>query len=313
MDRLTSLTVFVRVVDSAGFTAAGRRLNMSTTMVSSHVQALEDRLGARLLNRTTRKVSLTEIGKAYYERATQILSELEEADQIASALQSSVRGTLRLHASAHVMRLIGPVVAEYLATYPDVSVELGMGERMVDLIEEGVDLAIRTTLPPDSSLIIRRLVSWRFVLCCAPAYLAAREAPREPAQLAGHNCLRYAYYPFEDGWHFDAPDGRAVAVRVSGNLISASAETLRITALAGQGIFLAPGFIVGDDLIAGALVSIMSGYRPVEMTMSAVYPHRHHLSAKVRGFIDLLAKRVAENARWMNPGAQEAEIKSRSI
>ena len=122
---------------------------MSTTMVSSHVQALEDRLGARLLNRTTRKVSLTEIGKAYYERATRILSELEEADQIAGALQSSVRGTLRLHASAHVMRLIGPVVAEYLATYPDVSVELGMGERMVDLIEEGVDLAIRTTLPPE--------------------------------------------------------------------------------------------------------------------------------------------------------------------
>ena len=302
MDRLTSLTVFVRVVDSGGFTAAGRRLNMSTTMVSSHVQALEDRLGARLLNRTTRKVSLTEIGKVYYERATQILSDLDEADQIASALQSLVRGTLRLHASAHVMRLLGPVVAEYLATYPDVSVELGMGERMVDLVEEGVDLAIRTTLPPDSSLIVRRLVSWRFVLCCAPAYLAAREPPREPAQLVRHNCLRYSYYPFEDGWHFDAPDGRAVVVRVSGNLISASAETLRITALAGQGIFLAPGFIVGDDLTTGDLVPIMNEYRPVEMTMSAVYPHRHHLSAKVRGFIDLLAKRIAENMHWMKPG-----------
>jgi DNA-binding transcriptional LysR family regulator len=293
MDRLTSLTAFVRVVDSSGFSAAARRLNMSTTMVSSHVQALEDRLGARLLNRTTRKVSLTEVGKVYYERATQILSELDEADRVAGALQSSVRGTLRLHASAHIMRLIGPVVAEYLATYPDVTVELGMGERMVDLVDEGVDLAIRTTSPPDSSLIVRRLATWRHVLCCAPSYLDAHEPPREPADLTRHNCLRYSFYPFGDEWHFEGPDEKMIAVHVSGNLLTASAETIRVAALAGQGVFLGPSFIIGDDLAARHLVPIMSEYRHVEMTMSAVYPHRHHLSAKVRGFVDLLARRIA--------------------
>src|SRR4051812_44138402 len=157
MDRLTSLTAFVRVVDNGGFSAAGRRLNMSTTMVSSHVQSLEDRLGARLLNRTTRKVSLTEVGKVYYDRCTQILAELDEADRAATTLQSTPRGTLRLYTGTSIVRFIAPVVAEYLALYPDASVELTTGERMIDLIEEGLDLAIRPTPPPDSSLIVRRL------------------------------------------------------------------------------------------------------------------------------------------------------------
>src|SRR4051794_37538749 len=147
MDRLTSLTVFVRVVDCSGFSAAARRLNMSTTMVSSHVQSLEDRLGARLLNRTTRKVSLTEVGKVYYERCTQILAELEEADRIAGALQSRPRGTLRLYTGNALVRFVAPVVNEYLALYPEVAVELTTGERMIDLVEEGIDLAIRPTPP----------------------------------------------------------------------------------------------------------------------------------------------------------------------
>src|SRR5258708_6256250 len=149
MDRLTSLTAFVRVVDSGGFSAAGRRLNMSTTAVSSHVQALEDRLGARLLNRTTRKVSVTEIGKTYYERCSHILAELDEADRVAGELQSAPRGTLRLHAGAHIIRFLAPVVTEFLELYPDVTIELALGERMVDLVEEGFDLAIRSTPTPD--------------------------------------------------------------------------------------------------------------------------------------------------------------------
>jgi DNA-binding transcriptional LysR family regulator len=157
MDRLTSLTVFARVVDSGGFSAAARRLNMSTTMVSNHVQSLEDRLGARLLNRTTRKVSLTEVGKAYYERCTQILAELEEADRAASAQQSTPRGTLCLYTGASLARFLAPVIGEFLPLYPEVSVELTIGERMVDLVDEGFDLAIRPVLPPDSSLIVRRL------------------------------------------------------------------------------------------------------------------------------------------------------------
>jgi DNA-binding transcriptional LysR family regulator len=301
MDRLTSLTVFVRVVDSGGFAAAARRLAMSTTMVSSHVQSLEDRLGARLLNRTTRKVSLTEVGRAYYERCTQILAELEEADRIAADLQSTPRGTLRLHTSTHIVRFVGPVVAEFLALYPEARIELAMGERMVDLVEEGIDLAIRTTLPPESSLIVRRLTAWRHVLCCAPAYLAAREPPRRLADLAQHDCLRYAFYPFGDEWRFLGPDGEAAAVRVRGSLLTDSAEVLRIAAMSGRGVLLAPGFVIAEDLEAGRLVPILNSYQPVEFAINAVYPHRHHVSAKVRSFIDLLARRIVEQRRWMSP------------
>jgi DNA-binding transcriptional LysR family regulator len=151
MDRLTSLTAFVRVVDSGGFSAAGRRLNISTTMVSNHVQALEDRLGVRLLNRTTRKVSLTEIGKAYYDRCTHILADLEQADDLAGAQQVTPRGTLRIYTATHIVQFVAPVVADFLKRFADVKVDLTIGERAVDMIDEGYDIAIRLTPPPDSS------------------------------------------------------------------------------------------------------------------------------------------------------------------
>lgn len=303
MDRLTSLTVFVRVVDKRGFSAAARHLNMSATMVSSHVRSLEDRLGVRLLHRTTRKVSLTEIGKAYYERCTQILAEIEEADRIAGALQSTPRGTLRLYTGTHIVRLIAPVVAEFLALYPQVSIDLTIGERMVDLLEEGFDLAIRPLPPPDSSLIVRRLTPWRPILCCSPAYIETHAAPRRPQDLARHNCLRYAFYPFGDEWRFIGPTGEPVSVRVAGNLLTNSAETLRTVALSGQGLFLAPSFVAAEDLRAGRLIRVLEDYDPVEFVINAVYPHRRHLSAKVRCFIDLLAQRLAEHRKWLDPKA----------
>ena len=176
MDRLTSLTTFVRVVDSGGFSAAGRRLNMSTTMVSNHIQALEDRLGARLLNRTTRKVSLTEVGKAYYDRCTQILADLEQADESQVRCSRSRAASLRIYTATHVVPFVAPVVAEFLKRYPEVKVDLTMGERTVDMIDEGFDLAIRLTPPPDSSLIVRSLATWRHVLCCSPGYIEATRA-----------------------------------------------------------------------------------------------------------------------------------------
>jgi DNA-binding transcriptional LysR family regulator len=301
MDRLTSLTTFVRVVDSGGFSAAGRRLNMSTTMVSNHVQALEDRLGARLLHRTTRKVSLTEVGKAYYDRCTQILADLEQADGIAGALQSTPRGTLRIYTATHIVPFISPVVAGFLVSYPDVKVDLTMGERTIDLIDEGFDVAIRLTPPPDSSLIVRSLATWRHVLCCSPAYLEKHGPLRHLSELADHNCVRHVLYPYEDDWHFADRKGAPASVQVSGNLISNSGETLRTAALQGVGVCLAPGFLIADDLESGRLVRILQEYRPVEFAMNAVYPHRHHLSAKVRSFIDLLAHHSAEHQKLINP------------
>lgn len=301
MDRLTSLTAFVQVADSGGFSAAGRRLNLSTTMVSNHVQALEDRLGARLLNRTTRKVSLTEVGKAYYDRCTQILAELEQADDIASASQSTPRGTLRIYTATHMVPFIAPAVAEFLGSYSEVKVDLTMGERAVDLIDEGYDVSIQLVPPPDSSLIARSLATWRHVLCCSPAYLEKNGPLRQLSDLSDRNCFMHALYPFADGWHFVDRKGTAAVARVSGSLITNSGETLRQAALGGVGISLAAGFLVADDLQSGRLVRLLPDYRPVELAVNAVYPHRHHLSAKVRRFIDLLVESSAKQQKLINP------------
>jgi len=300
LDRLTSLEVFSKVVESGGFSAAGRRLNMSTTMVSNHVQALEDRLGARLLNRTTRKVSLTEVGRAYYDRCIQILADIEQADDVAGALQSTPRGTLRVYTATHIVQFVAPVITEFLAAYPDVKVDLSMGERTIDLIEEGFDVAIRLTPPPDSSLIVRSLATWRHVLCCSQAYVEKLGRPEQLSELAERNCLRHVNYPYDE-WRFVDRKGAPASVRVSGRLISNSGETLRRAALEGVGIVLAPGFLLHDDLESGRLVRLLPEYRPVEFSMNAVYPHRHHLSAKVRTFIDRLAYHAAEQQKLINP------------
>jgi DNA-binding transcriptional LysR family regulator len=301
MDRLTSLTTFVQVVDSGGFLAAGRWLKMSTTMVSNHVQALEDRLGARLLHRTTRKISLTEVGKAYYDRCTQILADLQQADEFAGALQSTPRGTLRVYTATHIVPFIAPVVAEFLASYPGVKVDLTMGERTIDLIDEGIDLAVRLAPVTDSSLIIRSLATWRHVLCCSPAYLEKYGPPEQLSELAQRNCVRHVLYEYGDDWHFVDRNDTPASVRVSGNLVTNSGETVRTAALQGIGISLAAGFLVADDLEQGRLVRLLPQYRPVEFSMNAVYPHRHHLSAKVRGLIDLLVHHSAEHQRLINP------------
>jgi DNA-binding transcriptional LysR family regulator len=281
---------------------------MSVTMVSSHVQALEDRLGARLLNRTTRKVSLTEIGRAYHERAQQILADLEEADRIASALHATPRGTLKLHASAALARFLGPVLAEFLTQYPAVTADLTIGERIPGVIDEGYDLAISPLPPPESGLIVRRLTPWRHILCCAPSYLAAHPTPRALADLAHHNCLRYAFYPFGDEWRFEGAAGKPVSVRVRGNLVTGSAELMRMMALGGHGLCLAPTFLIASELAAGSLVALLPEHRTVELAINAIYPHRHHLSTKVRMFIDLLAERFAQLRKWMNPDAAEGSL-----
>jgi DNA-binding transcriptional LysR family regulator len=191
MDHLVNLTAFVRVVENGGFTAAARHLNLSTTMVSNHVQELEDRLGARLLNRTTRKVSLTEIGRQYYERSLHILAELDEADRAAGALNATPRGRLRVHCHPTLARFIAPVVTAYLRDNPDVSVDLRRGDQMIDLLEEEFDLAIRLNVPPDSSLMVRRLANWRYIVCCSPSYLETHPEPVSPADLSAHNCILY--------------------------------------------------------------------------------------------------------------------------
>ncbi|HEU0175338.1 MAG TPA: LysR family transcriptional regulator [Blastocatellia bacterium] len=299
MDRLANMTTFVRVVECSGFSAAARRLHISPAMVTQHVHALEERLGVRLLNRTTRRISLTEVGKSYYERCLDILAEIEEADQIATALQTSPRGTLQVNVSPLIARSIAPVVAKYLTMYPDAAIDMTGTERMVNLVEEGFDLAVRMTPTPDSSLIVRKLASWRHVLCCSRDYITRIGMPKEIAELSKHNCLRYTFYPFGDAWHFNAPDGtRDREVHVSGSLRTTSLEALRLAAIAGCGVLLAPGYSISEDLREGRLVAILPEFVPVEFAINAIYPHRRHMPAKVRCFIDLLKRHFLDGGVW---------------
>jgi DNA-binding transcriptional LysR family regulator len=300
MDRLTSLSVFGKVVECGGFTAAARRLNMSVTMVATHVQSLEERLGVRLLNRTTRKVSLTETGKFYYDRSAQILTDLDEADRAAGALTTTPRGVLKFNSTAAVVRFLLPVMDEFLQLYPSVSLDLSISERMVDMIEDGYDLSIRTTPAPDSSLVARKLTPWRHVLVCSPSYLDAHQPLTALTDLAGHDCIRYTYYPYGDDWTFEVEGGKKSQVKVSGSVVTNSAETLRYMAINGRATALAPSFLVSEDLAEGRLVRLLPEYRGVEFTINAVYPNRSHLPTKVRLFIDLLAERFVEHRVWMS-------------
>src|SRR5215472_15404092 len=291
MDRITSMQAFVQVVDSGSFAGAARRLSVSPAVVTGAVQSLEKRLGVQLLNRTTRKVNLTEAGRGFYERCSRILAEIDEAESLASALQASPRGVLRLNTSVALARLVTPLIGAYVALYPQVSFELVMSDHMVDLVEEGFELALRTGPLPDSSLRVRRLGIGRMVLCAAPHYVARHGTPEHPVDLARHNCLVYVNSDLGGRWRLSGPDGEH-EVGVSGNLRSNSIEGLRSAALAGLGAALLPTIIVADDLKAGALVELLPPYSTSEVVVQAVYPPGRHVSAKVRTFLDFLVERL---------------------
>jgi DNA-binding transcriptional LysR family regulator len=292
MDRVSSMLSFVKVVDTGGFTSAARQLNLATSVVTTHVKSLEERLGVRLLNRTTRSVGLTEAGRVYYERCVQILSEIEDADNAAQVLQSKPRGVLRLNTSPGIPALIASSIAEYNNLYPDVTIHLTATSRMIDLIEEGYDLAIWYAATPDPSLIIRRLAQYRMAVCASPDYFAKHGRPEHPSELTKHNCLIfYDATHSKDGkeWVFTGAEGD-FPVRMLGNLETNSPTAFRQACIYGQGILIAPTPFLVDDVKSGALVRILDEFLPKQFSIDALYPHREHLPAKVRTFIDLLAK-----------------------
>ena len=277
-------------------------MSLSKATVSDQVQTLENALGVRLLNRTTRRVSLTEIGRSYYERCVQILHDLEEADETAGAHQATPRGQLRVHCQQGIVQFVTPVVIDFLTRYPEVSVDLRSGHAMIDMVEEGFDLAISPFLPPDATLVSRRLATYSLILCGAPAYLERHPAPQSPADLACHNFLRYPYAPwFAEGLHFLDPSGNPAVARVSGNLVASSPDTMRAAVVAGIGLVMTPPFLVADLLASGALMRLLPGYRTRELEINAFYPHRRHLSAKVRAFIDMLATWFVEHEKRLRP------------
>jgi DNA-binding transcriptional LysR family regulator len=298
MDRLNAIEAFVRVVERGGFAAAAASLRKSRAMVSKHVQDLEEHFGARLLNRTTRRVGLTEVGRVYYERCVRVLADLAEAELAVGELQAEPRGILRINAPMSFGTLhLAAAVADFTTLHPKVSVDMALNDRIVDLVEEGYDVAVRIGRLADSTLIARRLALCRMAVCAAPSYLARCGEPRHPADLSGHNCLGYTYMSTWDEWRFEGVGG-AQSIRVSGSLNSNNGEALAAAARRGLGIIIQPTFIVGDDLKSGRLMRILADYRPYEPPISAVYPHPRHLSAKVRSFVDFLASRFGDRPHW---------------
>ena len=300
MDRFASLRAFVAVVNAGSFARAAERLGLSRAMVSKHVQLLEDRLGARLLQRTTRRLSLTEAGRGFHGRAERLLADLDEAEAAVASESTAPRGTLRISAPVSFgAGWVAPALARFLAAHEGLAADLVLNDRVVDLVEEGFDLAIRIGRLPDSSLIARRLAPCRVTLVAAPAYLAARERPRAPADLAGHNCLGYAYQSTGDTWRFvPSGGGAAVAVRVRGSLDANNGEALAAAAREGIGIALLPTFLVGEDIRRGRLTCLLDGWEPETLGVHAIYPQSRHLSAKVRGFVDFLAARFGPAPPW---------------
>jgi DNA-binding transcriptional LysR family regulator len=298
MDRLQAMTVFAKVVEQGSFARAADRLSISTSACSRQVAELEAHLGSRLLNRTTRRLSLTESGQGFYERCVQLLADLEDAERAAGESAARPRGTIRLATSINFgVRHVSPALGEFLAAYPEVKFDVSLSDRIVDLVEEGYDLAIRIGSAGGESVVARKLGEARLVACASPAYLKAHGTPKTPEDLARHSCVTYEYSPARHVWSFFGRDGREHAVRVSGPLHANNGDLLAAAAVAGVGIVYEPEFIVGPDIRAGRLVPILKAYTAPLGPIYAVYPSRRYLTAKVRAFVEFLAQRFA-GTRW---------------
>jgi DNA-binding transcriptional LysR family regulator len=289
MDRFAAMQAFVRVVEAGSFVRAAERLGLSTSSLSRQIADLEEHLGARLLNRTTRRLSLSESGQAFYERSVLLLADLEEAESIAGQIVATPRGTIRITCSHFFARHpIAPAIAAFVERYPQVKFDVVVSDRIVDLVEEGFDLAVRVGRIGSDQLVARKIGETELVLCGAPDYLQRHGSPAAPADLAGHVTLSYAYAPTTTWRLFDAA-GAGHEVRVGGSLHANSGEMLVAAAVAGLGLVYEPDFLVRDDLQAGRLVRLMPGFAGARADIWAVYPSRRHLSVKVRLFVEHVA------------------------
>ncbi|MES2261853.1 MAG: LysR family transcriptional regulator [Pseudomonadota bacterium] len=288
IDQLAALRALRRVVELGSFTAAAEALGVSHTAVSRQVRQLETRLGAQLLNRTTRRFALTAAGKQYYEASRQILDALDDADRAVGQHQARPSGSLRINAPmAFGTMELATWLPQFIAMYPELKIDLVCNDRIVDLIEDGFDVALRLTRDlPDSTLIAKRLAGNSVLLVASPDYLARHGAPQTPDDLLQHNCLAYTQVARPHEWHFNGPDGVRHSVTVRGNLQANTGIALRTAALAGLGIAIASSFIVHDELRRGALVPVLPGYTQRPRELYVLYPQNRHLSPKVRVFVD---------------------------
>ncbi|WP_140720682.1 MULTISPECIES: LysR family transcriptional regulator [Gammaproteobacteria] len=286
MDRLTSLAVFVKAVDLGSFSAAADALKMSSQLIGRHVQGIEQRLGVRLLNRTTRRQSLTDFGRVFYERARIILAEVEAAESLAEETRAVPTGRLRVNAPVSFgMRVLAPRLPDYMKRHPHIEVDLSLSNRAVDLTDEGYDVVFRVGELTDSRLIARPLAPYQLVLCAAPSYLDGRPAPTSPQDLQQHECLGFSHTELRTHWTFDGPDGR-ITVPVSGRLMVDHGEPLLCAALAGMGVMLQPLELVRKALADGRLVRLLPAYEVPSRPMHVLYAPDRRITPKLRSFLD---------------------------
>ena len=305
MINLTELAIFAQVVESKSFSAAADQLGLSKSAVSKYITRLEACLGAQLLNRTTRRVSLTEAGTALYERCARILAEVREAEVEVARLYEAPRGLLKInaHASFGELHLV-PAIAEFMTRYPEVQVDLTLNNQVVHPIEGGVDLTIRAaSLLPDSTLIARRLAPNHVVVCATPDYFTHHGVPQTPKDLQQHNCLLYTPLGPQQ-WCFQGPHGE-YSVPVAGNFQADKAEALRAAVLSGLGVSILPTFLVGPDVRAGLLQVMFPGAVAFTSAIYAIYSHTRHLVPKIRTFVDFLAVRFGPRPYWDNAVDQQ--------
>lgn len=290
MDTLSAMKVFAQVVDSGSFARAADALDMSNAAVTRQVAALEAHLGARLLNRTTRRLSVTDVGSDFYGRVRAILEQVAEAESAAARGATQPVGLLRVSAplSFGISRL-APILPRFRTLYPQLRLDIDLSDRVVDLANEGVDVALRIASRLDPGLVARRIAPLDMVVCAAPSYLARRGTPHDPTELAQHDTLSFSYLWAGDDWPFTGPDGRTMHVRVHPTVHATSGDLLRQLAVAGAGVILQPTFVVAEQLRAGSLVQVLPQYRTLELHLYAVYLSQRHLPGKVRVFIDYLA------------------------
>lgn len=306
MDRFNALATFAKVVEQGSFARAADRLSVSTSAVSRQVAELEAHLDVRLLNRTTRRLSLTEAGQAFYERCVQLLADLEETESSVRSTAVEPKGTLRVTCGVTFgERYLAPAIAEFAGLHPQVSFDVDLSDRVVDLVEEGFDLAIRIGPVGNQALVSRRIGSTQFVCCASPAYLARHPAPVTPADLEQHACLGYTYAAVTSAWTFESRDGTRHTPRILPRHKLNNGRMLAELAAAGLGIVLEPDFIVAPEVRSGRLQRLLTDYQPPRSPIAAVYPSRRHLSAKVRSFVDFLAARYAQKHDWvLSPAAK---------
>jgi DNA-binding transcriptional LysR family regulator len=298
MEDLQRMALFARVVEEKSFSGAARRLNLSKSLVSKNITQLEKSIGARLLNRTTRALSLTEAGALLYEHSARILEEFEEAKLAVSRTHSSPRGILRISAPVAFGRLhVASALPEFLGAYPELKIDMVTTDRFVDLAEEGYDVVVRIAGEPPPNVVARKLAPVNRRICATPEYFTRHGVPQTPQDLEKHNCLTYTYFNPRDPWRLRGPDGD-ISVRASGDLRVNDDDALSEAVLRGLGVALLPTFIVGEDLQAGRLQAVLSDYVPLERHIYAVYLPNRHLSAKVRAFIDFFLARMGAEPYW---------------